>query len=88
MKTLDEYVERTIENLRRKLDNVTRVFRDIILYSNKTYFLEEIYRQKMDNDQLRRLITNLRMRLEFAEIKAGQASDSVLPEMESSLDSI
>jgi len=44
MKTLDEYVERTIENLRRKLDNVTRVFRDIILYSNKTYFLEEIYR--------------------------------------------
>ena len=67
MKNLDDYVERTIDNLRRKLDSVTRVFRDIILYSNKTYFLEEIYRQKLDNDQLKRGIANLRMRLEFAE---------------------
>lgn len=66
-KVLDDFVSTTVDNLRRKVDYITRLFNDTVLYSNKTYFLEEIYRQKSDNKQLRNLCNFLRQKLDFVK---------------------
>jgi len=36
----------------KKIKKVTSLFKDTLLYSSKTYFLEEIYRQKEQNTKL------------------------------------
>jgi hypothetical protein len=39
-----KYFEKTISVYEQKLERVTKVFGDTVLYSNKVYFYEEIHR--------------------------------------------
>lgn len=50
-----KYFEKTITMYEKKLERVTKVFGDTVLYSNKVYFYEEIHRQRTDNQNLKKM---------------------------------
>lgn len=41
-----------VHKLGRKLTKVNTLFRDMVMFSEKTYFLDEVHRQREDKERL------------------------------------
>lgn len=60
--------------LRRKVARITSLFNETVLYSNKTYFLEEIYSLKNELREQRNIGSLAREKLAWANHKVAQFS--------------
>lgn len=58
--TLKETVDAKILEQANRIQQVTETFKDALMLSNKTYFLEEITKQKQEKKQLKRELAVLK----------------------------
>jgi len=59
---LEEFVEQSVIRMNKKLNKVLQLFQDTLLYSNKTYYLEEIYKRDRLNKKLQERVTQLQQK--------------------------
>lgn len=51
---LEKYMSNKMHEMEKKVTKVNNLFHDTLLYSSKTYFLEEIYKFKEQTDTMKR----------------------------------
>lgn len=58
--SLQDLVNQKINEQSNRIQQVTETFKDALMLSNKTYFLEEITKQKAEKKKLKKELDNLR----------------------------
>ena len=75
--SLQELVNQKITEQSNRIQQVTETFKDALMLSNKTYFLEEITKQKAEKKKLKKEVENYKEQVRLNEKTIEDRNDEI-----------